>query len=156
MNLNLSLTLLDVKLVLISGPQRSRYFTNKRCGNCNQMGHFARQCPEPEKDLRCYMCGHVGHQATRCPKKSCLWCGQPGFSFLESCMHCRKLRDVECNTCHYTGHVSRDCPDTWRRFHATCEEGDLVIPKNNVNKPDRDCWCCNCGRKGKTISLKPN
>ena len=69
-------------------------------------------------------------------------------------MHCRKLRDVACRTCGFPGHVARDCPDTWRRYHATTRAGDVVKPGPGAHKPDRECWCCNCGRKVSYISCK--
>ena len=63
----------------------------------------------------------------------------------------RKLKNVECRTCNYTGHVSRDCPDTWRRYHATCNGSGEVVNPGKVEKPDRDCWCSNCGKKGHSV-----
>ena len=27
-------------------------------------------------------------------------------------------------------------------------DGKPVRPEEDVNKADRDCWCCNCGRRG--------
>jgi len=135
--------------VYSGGYQRPRYFQGKKCNNCSQFGHLARDCPEPLKIPRCPMCGKPGHAETRCPEKSCLRCGQPGFGFLESCMHCRKLNDTECNECGYFGHVARDCPDLWRRFHATSSGSKVVKPDaGHANKLEKECWCSNCGRKG--------
>ena len=129
--------------------RRSRYFTNKRCNNCNQVGHLSYNCPDPVKVRKCHMCGGAGHTETRCPHRCCLTCGKPYYQFLENCMHCRDSRSVKCHTCGHTGHVSRDCPDTWRRFHATTQGSDPVKPAGyRVEKPDSECWCCNCGRQG--------
>jgi len=133
------------------GAQRPRYFQGKRCNNCNQYGHLFRDCPEPTKIPRCPMCGRPGHAESRCPDRACLRCGQPGFGFLESCMHCRRLNDTECNECGYYGHVARDCPDLWRRFHATTAGTKVQPPSTgSAEKPDKECWCCNCGKKGHT------
>jgi len=138
--------------VYSGGYQRPRYFQGKKCNNCSQFGHLARDCPEPVKIPRCPMCGRPGHAETRCPEKSCLRCGQPGFGFLESCMHCRRLNDTECIECGYFGHVARDCPDMWRRFHATSSGSKVVSPDaGHANKLEKECWCCNCGRKGHVL-----
>ena len=137
-----------------AGKRQSRYWTGKKCNNCHQPGHLASHCPEPRRPERCRMCGESGHRETRCPDRCCLWCGQPGFDFLQSCLHCRKLRDTTCRTCGYSGHVARDCPDTWRRYHATTvitRQGEVRDP-GNCHKPDRDCWCCNCGRRGHLVT----
>jgi len=135
------------------GYERPRYFQGKRCNNCNQFGHLLRNCPDPIKVVRCSMCGSPGHVETRCPQKSCLRCGQPGFSFLESCMHCRRLNDTECRLCGFLGHTAMDCPDLWRRFHATTKGTTAVKPSSasGQHKKDKDCWCCNCGRKGHSL-----
>ena len=97
------------------------------------------------------MCGQQGHSLTSCPARSCLWCGQPAFDFLQSCLHCRKLLQTTCRVCGHAGHVARDCPDNWRRFHATLSHGEIVNP-GRVEKPDADCWCCNCGARGHNVS----
>ena len=97
------------------------------------------------------MCGEAGHTVTSCPVRSCLWCGQPAFDFLPSCLHCRKLRHTECRVCGLTGHVARDCPDGWRRYHATTKSGEIVDP-GPVDKPDADCWCSNCGARGHLVT----
>jgi len=132
-----------------TGSVKPRYFQGRRCNNCNQLGHLSRGCPEPIKIPRCPMCGIPGHGENRCPEKSCLRCGQPGFGFLESCMHCRRLNKTECHVCTYVGHVAQDCPDIWRRFHATTNISSFTTPKGgHANKPDSACWCCNCGKKG--------
>ena len=112
---------------------------------------MAAQCPEPARPDRCQMCGQQGHSLTSCPARSCLWCGQPAFDFLQSCLHCRKLLQTTCRVCGHAGHVARDCPDNWRRFHATLSHGEIVNP-GRVEKPDADCWCCNCGARGHNVS----
>merc|ERR1712096_521186 len=85
------------------------------------------------------MCGKPGHAETRCPERACLRCGQPGFGFLESCMHCRRLNDTECNECGYLGHISRDCPDLWRRFHSTSSGTKVVVPEaGHAEKPEKE------------------
>jgi len=134
------------------GPTRRRYFQGgARCNNCNQLGHLARQCPDPPKPVRCRMCGNRGHMETRCPEKCCLGCGQPGVMFLESCFHCRNLTRVECQECGGGGHLRNGCPDLWRRYHATTEPGDVVKPLVDSHRRKGQMWCCNCAGKGHLI-----
>lgn len=131
---------------------KSRYFAQKaRCNNCNQMGHYARDCKEPRKKIRCAMCGSEGHKEVRCPANCCLGCGQPGLGFRASCSHCRYISNLQCKECGFYGHLGRDCPDHWRRYHQT------VVHKKTPSKPQASLkqshqfWCCNCGRKGHLI-----
>lgn len=50
-----------------SGPNTSS--TEVRCYNCNTIGHFRNQCPNPPR-LRgsCYVCGSQDHQRRTCPQ----------------------------------------------------------------------------------------
>merc|ERR1719318_1098753 len=80
------------------GRERARYFGGgKICHNCNQFGHQVRECPEPVKAVKCQVCGGEGHRENRCPERCCLRCGQPSFTFQESCSHCQRLNREECN-----------------------------------------------------------
>jgi len=131
------------------GRERARYFGGgKRCHNCNQFGHQVRDCPEPVKAVKCPVCGGEGHRENRCPERCCLRCGQPSFSFQESCSHCQRLNREECKECHKRGHIARDCPDYWRRFHMSTLSTKVVRPRSRSQKANKDCWCCNCGSQG--------
>jgi len=131
------------------GTERARYFGGgKRCHNCNQFGHQVRDCPEPVKAVKCPVCGGEGHRENRCPERCCLRCGQPSFSFQESCSHCQRLNREECKECHKRGHIARDCPDYWRRFHMSTLSTKVVRPRSRSQKANKDCWCCNCGSQG--------
>jgi len=131
------------------GRERARYFGGgKRCHNCNQFGHQVRDCPEPVKAVKCPVCGGEGHRENRCPERCCLRCGQPSFSFQESCSHCQRLNREECKECRKRGHIARDCPDYWRRFHMSTLSTKVVKPRSRSQKSNKDCWCCNCGSQG--------
>jgi len=41
----------------------------RKCFNCNQMGHIAAKCPDPQKKPRCSICSKVGHEAKDCMVK---------------------------------------------------------------------------------------
>ena len=39
------------------------------CHNCQESGHFARECPERLKSIRCNWCGKMGHKEAKCSVK---------------------------------------------------------------------------------------
>jgi len=138
-----------------SNKRANRYYTKTRCSNCNQIGHYRRDCPDPIKDVRCSMCGGKGHRDNRCPRTCCLGCGAPSQMFRSVCYKCKLLQQVKCKECGMYGHKKTSCPDLWRRFHCTTNvirKPDISSPRNNKSyKSGEDAWCCKCGEQGHLV-----
>ena len=52
-----------------------------KCRNCEQPGHIAKDCPQPNLKLRCHRCNELGHKAQQCslPKPDfCFECKKEG------------------------------------------------------------------------------
>lgn len=134
--------------------QRPRYFlgqhAGKRCNNCNEFGHIARDCTEPEKPMVCYMCGKQGHGPDNCPNSMCLGCwtkGRPYYSY--NCDICAKRKRMRCLICGGTGHPASQCSDLWRRYHSTTsEDPGIVKPEVDPHVPDSQMSCSNCLKVG--------
>lgn len=48
-----------------AGPPAGR---DHICFNCNQSGHWAKDCPKPKNTGECYSCGKLGHAQRDCPE----------------------------------------------------------------------------------------
>lgn len=132
---------------------KSRYFDKNRCGNCKQMGHLTRHCPDPKKPLICNMCAARGHLRHACPNASCLRCSQPSYEFTSNCFHCRKLNKINCLECGAPGHAKQNCPDQWRRYHQTIEPGGVFQPNDHdeIHKSEWEMSCPNCAKEGHSL-----
>ena len=100
------------------------------------------------------MCGVEGHTSDRCENAKCLRCGLPNISYSHTgCMHCRRLNNTSCFLCGGKGHTKSNCPDTWRRFHATLsgQEGVVQTPDQGIERAHKELcqiWCSNCAKQG--------
>jgi hypothetical protein len=60
----------------------SRYFLGEnpfiRCKNCNESGHWARECPNETKRAACILCGKDTHDSFTCTEKICFKCNKVG------------------------------------------------------------------------------
>uniref|UniRef100_A0A1B6GCM2 Zinc finger CCHC domain-containing protein 7 n=2 Tax=Cuerna arida TaxID=1464854 RepID=A0A1B6GCM2_9HEMI len=122
----------------------------RKCPNCNERGHLARDCPKPQKAPACCLCGESFHTDYSCPNKVCLKCGvylsrNAYTGECDRCYYSTLESDVPCDICGKVTHRSSLCPDLWRSFHATTS-GEKKVP-STVNENKRK-YCCNCARKG--------
>jgi hypothetical protein len=65
-------------LLTLERPKRKKDNSKVRCFNCKELGHYARECSEPnmqdgvKKDIRlitCYKCKQKGHYSDKCSEK---------------------------------------------------------------------------------------
>ena len=123
-----------------------------RCMNCNEFGHYANECAEPEKDLVCRLCAAVNdHQTDYCSDQVCLRCGSREGRYDRPCQRCLDAAGETCPQCGVRGHLSQQCPDNWRRFHDTVDPGRASEPQRplaDCHKRASEMFCVNCCRKG--------
>ncbi|KAI9728260.1 MAG: hypothetical protein M1834_007753 [Cirrosporium novae-zelandiae] len=126
-----------------------------KCGNCGEMGHTSRGCPEERTEVehtvvKCVNCSELGHRARDCPEERkskkqhlCRNCNQPGHK-ASDCTEPRSAEGVECKHCGEMGHFVKDCPKREPKTCRNCgQEGHMVKectePRNPANSKCRNC-----------------
>ncbi|GAB0099661.1 hypothetical protein DMENIID0001_155480 [Sergentomyia squamirostris] len=74
-------------------------------------------------------------------------CGNRTQVFGFACAKCADWNSKICGTCNTAGHKEDLCPDNWRRYHSTTEDGPPV--EDSVEYSGRK-WCSVCARSGHT------
>ncbi|KAJ8982487.1 hypothetical protein NQ317_019271 [Molorchus minor] len=119
-----------------------------RCNKCRQFGHIALHCTEKWEPPKCSLCGNPGHLEPRCKNKICTQCGNEGDYSTNYCGKCFRFRHSICRICKMKGHLAKTCPDLWRRYHLTTEEGPIVVPQVSQQQPSHKQWCSGCAKQG--------
>ena len=119
-----------------TGPNRywERDISTK-CFRCQQVGHMASNCPNPNKVPPCPLCGNIGvdyHDLRDCHmSRFCFKCGLPGHINRDCPADIAIPRRVFCSICFQSGH-----------YRTKCRQGPLVAADLTKAK------CMVCGEIG--------
>ncbi|XP_020368031.2 zinc finger CCHC domain-containing protein 7 [Rhincodon typus] len=131
------------------GKHHNRYYTpnktNLDCRNCGKLGHISKNCPSDKKLPACCLCGVRGHRQRDCLERYCTNCNVPGHRF-QNCIE-RAYWKKHCRRCQMTGHYADACPEIWRQYHLTINQGPIV---NGLSQPTakKSVYCYNCAKRG--------
>ncbi|XP_072880114.1 zinc finger CCHC domain-containing protein 7 [Hemitrygon akajei] len=128
---------------------RNRYyaqnFKNVDCRNCGKKGHLSKNCLAPKKLPSCCLCGVRGHLQRCCPERYCTNCNMPGHWF-KNCIE-RAYWKKQCHRCSMTGHYADACPEIWRQYHLTTNQGPIITGSNQP-AAKKSMYCYNCAKRG--------
>ncbi|GCC33207.1 hypothetical protein chiPu_0011675 [Chiloscyllium punctatum] len=130
------------------GKHRNRYYTSNKtlhCRNCGKLGHDSKSCPSEKKLPVCCLCAVKGHHQKECLEKYCTNCNMPGHRF-RNCTE-KAYWKKHCRRCQMTGHNADACPEIWRQYHLTINQGPIV---NGFSQPiaKKSVYCYNCAKRG--------